>query len=982
MDDQRHFKMQLRHGKYAKRVAILSRLASHGALPVMVAGGLLQGNYIVIGNQVQAVPLYGTPRDPWDIYDASSLVSSLSGREKMYLRKIGPKHFDRLNKAFRGFGNTILLSVKNLNSIETYKGIYDLKVWFLKVGLDNEDLAIGYLKKISDLCLALAFGTPKEIDWTHGIYPNYPDRKDPLPFFRGELGWIRERAQLFFKENNELPQLTFNEYFMLSQICVSKRSLPFPSEAQVQDAVSEVTALLQIPKKVSKEAIDGYKYSLRRLKPFLSTKYNTRPHISVSSSACFENSRSDGGRGSYFASILAKPYEFKVPYDQRCDFWELTDFLGREVLAAPDPEVNWVMNDFANLDPFGNLPYGYVFDESNSSYAYELFFKPSVKLVGLERQVMGESKLTENSGDFILACMATEMLRYGHFDVDPVRLDPFPMWKKGTNPIYFLDRNIPSKASLSIESGLKARMVTCQPAWFTELFQPMRHAIVEVLTNDKTLQIGLEENYKLWEFFKRIPKGEKFQRIFSLDLKEATYNISFDILRANFDLFEQITPSSRLWRAIRMINVRPQRELMWNHEVIKDFDLKVDVFESEVGSFMGEPLSFMHLTLLLRLMSIIAEAYAEYEKFEKLLFPAKFEQVLNYGFPKILSEHAGDDMIALCSESYCRHFDHLIVIFGLVKSKGKHGESPYFGVFCENFVCLPKDPESIPANCRFGDYAYLDIVKGRLINSFSKVAGSEQSPVLGQGSSLATALEWWSGDSKLAQTLFWVANFSSLRKTHNMNLHLPPVFGGFSLPFAKGPYTYGSDEFTDTCISYLYAIYKLKDDKKFLLYSFLIRSIRISTAKDIVLEEKMHSQLPDILKSLKVYTRDEVKIESIPGEGYTALISRIKDLGYRPWSDLENIVGRLNAFSILLNGSVNRKVRDLSLQNLRRKFKVVWEKIYKEIDPIKPEFTDFKKFTKEYILREGNFFYKEDDIPALLKSTSLSLHKMVDPSYV
>jgi hypothetical protein len=382
-------------------------------------------------------------------------------------------------------------------------------------------------------------------------------------------------------------------------------------------------------------------------------------------------------------------------------------------------------------------------------------------------------------------------------------------------------------------------------------------------------------------------------------------------------------------------------------------------------------------------MSLIAEAYAEYEKFQKLLFPAKYEQVLSYGFPKILSEHAGDDMLAFCTKSYAHHFNHLLDYFKLVKSMGKHGESPWFGVFCENFLCLPKDPESIPANCKFGDYAYLDIVKGRLINSFSKVAGSERSPVLGQGSTLATALEWWSGDSKLAQTLFWVANFSQLRRTHKMNLHLPPVFGGFSLPHAKGPYIYGNDTFTDVCIKYLEGIYQLKDDRKFLLYSFIVRSIRLNSSKDIVLDDKIQANLPKALENLKYYTRDETKISSIPGEGYMALLARLKESGYRPWSDLENMVGRLNAFDALLSQKVTPELRDLSLQALRHKFTSVWDKIKREITPVENfSFKDIKSFAKTYTLREGNFFYREEEVPVVLRSSSLSLHAMVDTTFV
>jgi len=953
-----------------KRMAILNRLQGHGPLPLLAAGGILQGNYVLsTQNSVLNVPLYGDPLDPWSVLDSSVIYSSLSAMQKRHIRKMPRRLYDRLTKAFRGFANTLCLSVKDQSDRETYLGVLDLKIWFIKIALDNEDLAIGYLKKCADLCLALAFGTPKELDWSHGLYPNYPDRKDPLPFFRGQLNWIRERAKLFFSTEEELPQLTYNEYFILSQICVSKRALPFPSKKQVQDSVSSLYAELQQHKPIPREGIEAYKYSINKLIPFLNEKASPNTHISVSSSASFEESRAEGGRGKYISKIMQRTFSYRIDRNKMYIYADKVDMFGKRVFY-PQPIDPYNITDFN----FGNL----IEREDDYVYPVDVFYKVIFNNYGADFFVTG-TRLGTYSGDIILASMASEMLRYGRFEPMPSIMDPFPLWKIGENPVFFLERDIPSKASLSIESGLKARMVTCQPSWFTTLFQGLRHQIVEVLSKDQTLQIGLEENYKLWEFLKRIPKNTIYERIVSLDLKEATYSISFDILRANYELFERITPSSRLWRVIRTINHRPQRRVMFTTQVKLEHELQIDDFTSSIGSFMGEPLSFMHLTLLLRLISIIAESYAKYEeKFEKIIFPNFYTKVLNYGFPNVLSEHAGDDMIAFATKAYAWHFHFIVQYFGLILSKGKHGESKYFGVFCENFICLPKDPENIPKNCIFGSYAYLDIVKGRLLNSFSKVAGSERSPMLGQGSTLSTALQWWSGDSKLAKTLFWVANFSQLRKTHRMNLHFPPCFGGFELPMSKGNYSFGKDSFSDNCLSYIQGIYDLQDTRKFLYFAYLLRSIRTNVSKDIIIDNKLRQYLPGIIASLRHYTMDEVPFKMESGEPYMKYVSRLEPLGFKPWSELDNIVSRLNAFKALLNGIPEKESRDVSLIALRSRFNYVWSEIRSLIEPHPVLEQDLSKFSRKFTLREGQFFFRIDHIPIILSSTSLMLHNMND----
>jgi len=112
----------------------------------------------------------------------------------------------------------------------------------------------------------------------------------------------------------------------------------------------------------------------------------------------------------------------------------------------------------------------------------------------------------------LLLVSSADLLKFGYFD-KPSEPNPtlMPLFRdKGIKVFLPQIEAIPVTAGLSIESAGKSRLVTSNPAAYTQIGQTLNHFMRNWLSKDPFCRVGFEEADKLWEVLKSY--GKAYQR--------------------------------------------------------------------------------------------------------------------------------------------------------------------------------------------------------------------------------------------------------------------------------------------------------------------------------------------------------------------------------------------------------------------------------------------------------------------------------------
>jgi hypothetical protein len=360
-----------------------------------------------------------------------------------------------------------------------------------------------------------------------------------------------------------------------------------------------------------------------------------------------------------------------------------------------------------------------------------------------------------NPGHFLLLYATGESLEYGTFDPEPdvlVELGgvKLPFWKEGTM-VRYVPSLVPVRLAASATAGCKTRVVTVNKLYAAVIGAYMHHMIEHCMNYSPIYKMGRS---MLWYSLDLLNKDKK-KYLYSQDLKSATDFIPISLIKT-------------IWSGIgRQIRRNDEFHPFLVYLALIYFPREVSVpkylgddgkFLMLRGSLMGDPLSFMTLSLVgLILDKGIKKLSGHYDPAPSLVL--------------------GDDYVTkLRTRQLCIQATQLTESLGLCISK-KHGFSVRALVFAESVAIIFK------RKLRF-----VDSLKLRLLtNSPSTMMGEAKFSFIGKASELKKFISYTSSVpiKFLSRYLFW----ENIRLFYgndiykiNLPFWLPNELGGLNFP--------------------------------------------------------------------------------------------------------------------------------------------------------------------------------------------------------
>ena len=408
---------------------------------------------------------------------------------------------------------------------------------------------------------------------------------------------------------------------------------------------------------------------------------------------------------------------------------------------------------------------------------------------------------------------------------------------------------------------------------------------------------------------------------FSADLTEATYNIPFEVLDANCDLFDEVMNYFAPWRTFQRLFRSHEREIDMSELIMSNYWSGDVIVRSKRGSFMGDGMSFIHLTLLLS--GLVRAIYQE----EELERP--------------LGQSVGDDLFLLGAKlkhciKFCKYAEQLGCEFSKLNSVSEDS-----GTFCEQYFAKISNME-IYQNLKdfedsvFGDLMFLDVIKGSILSGNSKVKADGKSPLIGHGQMLNKQVRWnpVKGTKERSTTFLWASNFMEAKHLGTAMASLPHMLGGIDI--AIGAVLDFSDEkFQKGMLPYYERMLTL-DLSEFLKYYILLTGIYKANPKGFDWENNWEVISPIVEKStiINITNIDNAVPEELQNKEPLAKLRYINDnLGLISFRDLADHLARQDAFHRMWKGEVRSDFMTLKTSNLRQRVNHAWGIIKSNLEP-------------------------------------------------
>jgi hypothetical protein len=576
-------------------------------------------------------------------------------------------------------------------------------------------------------------------------------------WFSGGLSKYREPWRMSPTKTNVLG---------LSQISGFGRALPPPSKeyalVQAHDTYNVLTTKVEVPD----FWLRAFRIATERIINRLPKKEVNTTHCSINATACYERTTEEGGNASEIVTGVNEFLKRDISSQLFSCKYNLYDPLG--VIAIPADRYfsdgNFSLEDLIEqefMPKFGNILYKgnrrkmpnstlkvawtdeeEVFNVKARKEAGDPISEDTIESLGdIEYLGFHYGLQTEFGRDYvsyndtlghIVALWAfTKALEYGQFvDETGTPLIPFEgMALFRTKPHEWVqNKNVPAKFMALEEPGFKIRALTKNCSWVVIIQSLLRHPVSDILSQDPRIGLGLKSSYIMWDFLKRI-KNRVFPEdiyLINTDLQSATDRITHGLLSSIWKgAFSQLgwlrprSPYSCL-TGFAMIN----HDLEWK---TKDIDLKKPHL---CGSFMGEPISFMGLSLFNECVEEIAMHITHMglmrSKFDLNIF------MLNPMVPTMASANVGDDKHLLETKEFYLNLNWVYTCVNAKPSPGKNTISQVHGTLAENHTYMQN-----------GIVSYLDTIKFKLLTESARHHGDNRSSILGKGANLYQQLSWY-----------------------------------------------------------------------------------------------------------------------------------------------------------------------------------------------------------------------------------------------
>lgn len=850
-----------------------------------------------------------------------------------------------------------------------FKSIQRYKLWFVNFAFSGQKKTIcrkdgsrrtvfvpsnfeKLLKGLKDIAGCLQWVALSDMKEHNAPHPT-------VPYWRGydpstgvvELTWFSGHLS-FWRGCLTAQQFTDRELANLCQIRTFGRALPCPTRQMCEYAFAEQMEILSLERKTDPkvlEVVKGFSVGLGRKLGVREMPVST--HVSVSTSGCFERSQRDGGIAaevSRWIEILDVPMS-QVRVGSRVTPGAFPITLTELMLESPGQEIDI-------RDVYGEL----LFPRPKSFYGFSNLLKAtrlkSKELTFLQAlyegaglsskrrkasKLIGEESLPSQLGKAVLLVASAFALEQGEYLSDlngqPVLFDSYlhvggiaiPVANSSNMRFHLIYRPLSmpkTKLDCLAEPGAKTRPLGKNQAWFTMVSRAMRFMAEPIIARDGRARIGLRSTNKMWSFLKYIKKvGPEFEDPIgqSADLKSATDLIPLDIIEAIWDgLLHSLPKSHPFWVFYSLIK---SKRAMFIAPKFKSLEGRFRPGSlNQRGSFMGEPMSFLTLSLVLVLTEEISDYY------HGLSLPL-------WSTPKVLTPMGrnpcaicGDDLAALRAKlSRILAWRQVALDMGL-KFSWKEGISRRIMIFCEDHTLLKGKGEQFQT-------VYIDVIKSRLLTTMSREHSDNRSSILGKGRMLSNQLDYFEDKNLKIAILGYFRNifdrcfsYGVLRnEACRMPIYLPPSCGGMGFPIVDSI----MPTFMWPYIGHIFDLLDIEDEAE--RYCALQRVSSLNHRVKHGFSSDTSGVLKQVFEGFRraipgekrvtgnsIYNDDfvitllnEVYSLDVPTDPYTnkydysALRNEASRIGFVPLSQLAEEVERVLNFNSFLKGVVGREPR-------------------------------------------------------------------------
>jgi hypothetical protein len=683
-------------------------------------------------------------------------------------------------------------------------GITKFKIWFLEFALKGKvingpkrkyvvlhqwDKLLSGLKTIAAWFQFYALDSnlnirPPSMPWFYGWVGNHPT----FPWFKGHL----RHWQVI--EGKPLSDLSIRT---LCQIRTFGRALPPPSMKMCIEDLKTQVKVLTTPNIVSNDALRTCEYVSDLISEKLGASQLPKDtHISVSTSGCFEVTGENGGLARYVQNWV-KELESPIGDVRILHDGELFDFVEHYTANTVDTYF-----DVYSSRMFPRRNFLFLDSPTLLDCLYRQSGAQRRKDANIE--LLGKDLLSPEVGAAILLMASSEAILQGYYvNLKGERSPPdmhlvlpsgrkIPIWKEFITLRYISTEFPKTELQCLAEPGAKTRSLGKSQAWFTIVTKVMRFMAEPILARDGRSRIGLRSTNKMWSFLKYLSRTnyeEKFLQ--STDFRAATDYIALLMLKSMWKPFCSRVPEKHPFLVYQ--------ELIWCRRSLHFSDKFSECrptgqFSHECGSFMGEPMSFMSLTLI---NLVIEETNSYYFRNNLPLFQ---------GIPRLLSGDplciCGDDVAALRNNlEIILRFKQTVAAYGM-KLSWKDGISRRVLIFCEDHVLLDEN----------GKFVYLDVIKSRLLTTMARQHSENRSSILGKGRMLTNQLDYF--DDKNIKIFVMEIYHTIFDRAYNYMLgslalphFLPPSCGGMGYPIEDSKLPPWAYEY----IGYIFDVLKEED---------------------------------------------------------------------------------------------------------------------------------------------------------------------------
>jgi hypothetical protein len=394
---------------------------------------------------------------------------------------------------------------------------------------------------------------------------------------------------------------------------------------------------------------------------------------------------------------------------------------------------------------------------------------------------------------YVILGMATgDLCQYGDYSPEPDGfLSDIPYWNSPGERVYEPNKPFPVRFKSLGEPGFKARPLTIGKWSVVTVLQALRQAVEPTFYSDPSLRLGFGSQNVLWDILKYVQKNRTIRDnsyFMNSDFKSATDYIPLSVIKSLWTGYfrgQGITPGhpahiflSVLWEP-RVIH--PSSDCQWmNGEILQTR-----------GSFQGEPMSFLTLTLLnvcgveiaaqmsfgclkghlsCSLTGIRLKSERTYED-NLAIFSVERKFPLLYGI-------VGDDNMSIADKKFRRIFTNIMLLVGMQFSPGKDLGSRNLLILCEDHAFYDEEDKTLK---------FLDVVKHRLLSRMTRVHSDHRSAIIGKASMLTTQLSWETNRLLAAcARLAYMWSFRDEMEVKTFLADLPHEFpnnlGGINLP--------------------------------------------------------------------------------------------------------------------------------------------------------------------------------------------------------